>query len=199
MVIVYEYKNNVYVNLTNRCTNSCVFCNKKLLQQAVNVSLELTKEPTSKEIISELDKAKPKGEIVFCGVGEPLLRINTVLDVCRYAKERDIKTRLNTNGQAYLIHPERNVALELKEAGLDSIFISLNALDRNEYEKKCRPSFYMKKKYNVQKQVMKFAKDCKKNKLKTTLTFVDCKLNKEACQKLAQKLNVKSKIRPLLE
>lgn len=198
MVTIYEYKNNTYINLTNRCTNKCVFCDKKRLQKVVNAPLELEEEPTAEDIVFELEKIKPKGEIVFCGVGEPLLKINTILEICRHAKEKGLKTRLNTNGQAALIHPDRNVALELKEAGLESVSVSLNATGREEYYKKCRPLSYMKKKYNIYKQVMNFAKACKKNKIKTTLTFVDYKLNKEGCQNLAQKLGLKFKVRPCL-
>ena len=50
-----------------------------------------------------------------------------VLAVTRWLKSRNIRVRLDTNGQAALINPERDVVSELKTAGIDSISVSLNA------------------------------------------------------------------------
>ncbi len=198
--LIYPYKNNLYINLTNRCTNNCIFCNKELLQKVVSKNLILKKEPTAEEVINCIKKYKGKyNEVVFCGIGEPLLRLNTLLKICEYLKKRNKKIRVNTNGQAKLIHPGRDVAYELKKSGVRSVRISLNALDNKEYIKRCRPNVHKKNKYNIFKKIIEFAKECKKNKIRTTLTFVGDDLNRELCRKLAKRLKLNCKIRKELK
>jgi TatD DNase family protein len=48
---------------------------------------------------------------------------------------------VNTNGHGYLLNRGRDVAAELKAAGIDKISVSLNAGDRQTYMEICKPTF----------------------------------------------------------
>ncbi len=139
--ICYEAYKNLYINLTNRCSADCTFCIRNFADGVHGYNLKLSKEPSTQEVIEALEKtdlSKYK-EIVFTGLGEPTLRFDVVLAVTRWLKSQNIKVRLDTNGQAALINPGKDVILELKEAGIDSISVSLNAESEEKYNKLCRP------------------------------------------------------------
>ncbi len=139
--IVYQIDDKLYINLTNKCSNSCVFCVRNIKKEYENYSLWLQKEPTADEIIAELDKNLTENiaEVVFCGYGEPLYRLDVVIDVAGYLKSRGIKTRINTNGQASLIVGE-GVATRLKGL-IDTVNVSLNATDPKKYQEICKSIF----------------------------------------------------------
>lgn len=130
--IVYFFKNNLYINLTNRCLVKCSYCIKyKWNYNFYEYNFKLNKEPTYKEIIHKLTlklKEYPKvKEIVFCGYGEPLIRWKEVIRISKWIKNNypHIKIRINTTGLAdgYF---KKNIYKEL--AGIiDTISISLNA------------------------------------------------------------------------
>lgn len=60
---------------------------------------ELEREPSVEEVkneFSKFDMNKYK-EVVFCGFGEPTERLDDVLEVCRFIKDKYNKTiRINT-------------------------------------------------------------------------------------------------------
>ncbi|MGM0771218.1 MAG: TatD family nuclease-associated radical SAM protein, partial [Halobacteriota archaeon] len=80
-------------------------------------------------------------EVVFTGFGEATLRFDVLLEITRWLRERGVRTRLDTNGHAQLLYPERDVVAELKEAGLDELSVSLNAESEKKYNEICRPAF----------------------------------------------------------
>ncbi len=151
MTWTYEIGNGkLYINVTNRCTNNCAFCNRSKGEFTFRgFNLKLDREPTAEEIITEIknhDLSKYKG-LVFCGFGEPLLRINTVEKICREIKDKnvDLNVRINTNGLANWYHGE-NVLRHLKGV-VDEMNISLNADNPESYDSVCSPdggkeSFY---------------------------------------------------------
>ena len=49
--------------------------------------------------------------------------------------------RLDTNGRAARMYPGRDVVTELKTAGLDAVFVSLNAESEEKYNQLCKPVF----------------------------------------------------------
>ena len=78
-------------------------------------SLWLKREPTVDEVKELLKEWDLSGytELVFCGYGEPMERLDNVLDLCRYIKgTTNLKTRINTNGLSDLLHG-RETASEL--------------------------------------------------------------------------------------
>lgn len=138
--IAYKIRNSLYLNITNRCTNSCIFCKKRKDFFVKGHFLKLPGEPSVSEILESVDDAAQYDEIVFCGYGEPTLRLADMTEVARELKERGAKKiRLNTDGLANLIHG-RNILPEI--AGLvDALSVSLNAPDAETYASLCPNPF----------------------------------------------------------
>ncbi|MFO7832103.1 MAG: TatD family nuclease-associated radical SAM protein [Desulfuromonadaceae bacterium] len=137
--IAYRIRNSLYLNITNRCTNSCTFCTKFQDFKVKGHQLRLEHEPDVQEIIDAIGDPQAYEEVVFCGYGEPLLRLDCVIEVARWLKQHGVKVRINTDGQANLVHG-RNVLPEL-EGLVDSISVSLNASSAEEYQRLCRSKF----------------------------------------------------------
>ena len=195
--IYYEAYKNLYINLTNRCSADCVFCIRNFADGVYGYDLRLSREPTTEEILGALevlDLAKYR-EIVFTGLGEPTLRFDVVLAVTRWLKNRNIRVRIDTNGQAALINPGRDVISELKTAGIDSVSVSLNAESEEKYDKLCR-SIHK----NAYSAVLNFIKGARKAGIKTRVTVVNVsEIDLEKCKKLADELDSDFHIRSLSE
>ncbi len=195
--ICYEAYKNLYINLTNRCSADCIFCIRNFANGVHGYDLRLSKEPSLEEVIEALEKcdlSKYK-EIVFTGLGEPTIRFDVVLEVTRWLKSRDIRVRLDTNGHAALINPDKDVILELKNAGIDSISVSLNAESEEKYNKLCRPI-----NKNAYTAALDFVKAARKAGIKTRITVVNVsEIDMEKCRKLAEELDSEFHIRALSE
>ena len=169
--VVYWLGNSLYLNVTNRCSNSCYFCFRRFKKGIREFNLKLEKEPTTEEVIKELRKVinrKNWSELVFCGFGEPLERLDLVLEVTRWIKKHYWKTvRVDTNGQGYLLNRGRDVVRELKEAGVDKVSVSLNAHDKETYNQVCKPVFR-----DAYENVLEFIKKAKEEGLETEATAV---------------------------
>ena len=100
----------------------------------------LQKEPTFQEVIAAVEAEDEFDEIVFCGFGESLIRLDLVVCVARELKKRyGCRIRINTDGQANLVHG-RNIIPEL--VGLvDTLSVSLNAPDASTYTRLCNTPF----------------------------------------------------------
>ena len=135
--IVYRIRDSLYVNVTNQCTNLCDFCNRTFDPTVQGHYLGLESDPGENEILDAIGDRRP-AEVVFCGYGEPTLRLHVIKRVALEMKHRGVKRRLNTNGQGSLVHG-RDIVLEL--AGLiDVVSVSLNAADKESYNRICNPS-----------------------------------------------------------
>jgi cyclic pyranopterin phosphate synthase len=144
--IVYWLDNSLYLNITNQCSNNCWFCFRNYKQGVGNFNLKLTKEPQSDEVISELKMAfsiKRWNEVVFCGFGEPTSKLDVLLEVTKWLKTNfpAVPIRLDTNGQAYALNANRDVAEELKAAGINKVSVSLNGHNQEIYDENCKPMF----------------------------------------------------------
>lgn len=135
MSILYQYGSTYYINLTNRCPCKCVFCVRNSTDALGDAdTLWLSSEPSADDVMEELmsKDLSNTDEIVFCGYGEPTERLDVLLDVARRIRaDLGKEVRLDTNGLGNLING-RNIVPELSEV-LDSISISLNASDADEY------------------------------------------------------------------
>jgi len=195
--IYYEAHKNLYLNLTNRCSADCIFCIRNFADGVYGYNLRLSKEPSTEEIVKaleELDLSKYR-EIVFTGLGEPTLRFDVVLAVTRWLKSRNIRVRLDTNGHAALINPGKDVISELKNAGIDSISVSLNAESEEKYNKLCRPIHK-----NAYRAILEFVKEARKAGINTRVTVVSVsEIDLEKCKKLAEDLDSEFHIRVLSE
>jgi len=133
--VSYRIRNSLYLNITNRCTNACTFCAKREDYHVKGHYLKLPGEPTVEEILAEAGDPTRYDEIVFCGFGEPLLRIEDVKSIAKVLKAKGAKVRVNTDGLANLVHG-RNILPEL--SGLvDALSVSLNAPDAETYSRIC--------------------------------------------------------------
>lgn len=189
----------VYVNLTNRCPCACTFCLRQTKEMEEGHSLWLKKEPTVEEVIHEFQKYDLDDfkEVVFCGFGEPLERVEDVVQIAGILKHfrRDLPIRVNTNGLANLIH-QRDITPELK-GRIDTVSISLNAPDAKEYYELTRSRFGMKS-YQA---MLDFAASCRDYVPFVVLSVVDIigeeKIQK--CQQICDELGVQLRVRPFEE
>ncbi len=137
--IAYPIRDALYLNITNRCSNKCVFCAKFKDFTVKGHALKLEREPTAEEVIQAIGQPQDYREVVFCGYGEPLLRLDLIIKVATWLHEQGAKVRINTDGQANLVH-RRNILPEL--AGLiDAVSVSLNAADPTNYQRICQSEF----------------------------------------------------------
>jgi TatD DNase family protein len=188
--ITYPIRNSLYLNITNRCTAACTFCVRYHTDFVKGHNLRLREEPSAKELIKEIGDPKRYDEIVFCGYGEPLIRLDVVKAVAVEVKRLGGRVRIDTNGHANLIH-KRNILPEL--AGLvDMVSVSLNAQNAEVYEKLSQPKFGSA----TYEAVKEFIREAKKHIPEVTATVVSAPgVDIEACQKTADELGVRLRVR----
>lgn len=192
---VYTLDGNLYINLTNKCSNGCDFCVRNERTSYYGNYLWLKKgEPTADKVIAQAngfgDLTRFK-EVVFCGFGEPTYKMAEMLALCDFFHEKGLKTRLNTNGQGSLIN-KRDIVPEMK-GKIDFINISLNASCAEKYQKICRSQF----REAGFDGMIEFAKTCRRNGVACRFSIVDCigEEEVEACKRLAESVNVPLYIR----
>ena len=192
-IITYVVGNNLYLNITNRCTNRCAFCIREK-DGGIGHDLWLDEEPSTEEILAAIGTADGYDEVVFCGYGEPLIRLHEVVAVSAYLKSIGKKVRINTNGQADLFWG-RPVAQDLK-GFVDAISISLNEENAQNYQSLCISDFGEE----AFDAVLKFAASCVPVIPEVVLSVVDV-ISEEAiahCRKLAEDAGATFRVRHLL-
>lgn len=193
--ILYTYKDNVYLNITNKCPCACTFCirsQKNAIGSADNLWLE--HNPDFEEVKNAIDNFDFTGynEVIFCGYGEPTNAFDLLIKVAQYIRNKmNIKIRVNTNGLGSLIN-ERDISQELCQ-NVDAVSISLNCSNEEEYNKVVRPKFGIKS-YSA---MLDFASRCKKYTDDVMLSVVDVIGEEEIakCQKIADDLDIKLRVR----
>ena len=197
MTITYPVHNGIYVNMTNRCPCACTFCLRKQSDHVYGSdSLWLEREPTVEEVCESIDKwdLSKYSEIVFCGYGEPTMRLDDLLKVAAYIKSKsNIPLRINTNGLADLIAGEK-VAHKL-EGLIDSVSVSLNATNKEDYFKLVRPKFGIDS-YDA---MLSFTKECTKyvpNVIMTVVDEVTSKEEQEKSREICESIGAKLRVRP---
>ena len=197
MTITYPVYNGIYVNMTNRCPCACTFCLRKQSDHVYGSdSLWLEREPTVEEVCESIDKwdLSKYSEIVFCGYGEPTMRLDDLLKVAAYIKSKsNISVRINTNGLGDLIAGEK-VAHKLQGL-IDTVSVSLNATNKEDYFKLVRPKFGIDS-YDA---MLSFTKDCTKyvpNVIMTVVDEVTSKEEQENSRKICESIGAKLRVRP---
>ena len=192
--LVYSINNEsnpstVYINLTNACTNSCIFCLRSQKDDVCGHEMWHDDNYTLEDIIEQfqsyIDSVK---EVVFCGYGEPFLRKDMMKSFCEYLRKNYpyIKIRVNTNGHANAIY-KTNVAEEFKGL-IDSVSISLNSDNEKEYIDICKPK--IEKAYDSMKD---FARSCKQVGMEVTMSIVTGfdnihNINANECERIAKSI-----------
>ena len=184
--IAYRIRDSLYLNLTNRCSNACTFCAKFKEFVVKGHALKLDHEPDFTEVIRAIGDPTRYKEVVFCGYGEPLLRLDLVKQVAAWLHERGVKVRINSDGQANLVHG-RDILPEL--AGLvDTLSVSLNAADGEIYQRICRSPFG-KEAYEGVKDFLRRAPAHIPEVIATVVTLPG--IDVAACRAVAKELGVK--------
>lgn len=185
-VIHYDLHGSRYLNVTSRCTLRCAFCPKFNGSWTVsNYDLRLHEEPDADQLIAAAGDPSAFHEIVFCGLGEPTLRLYTVLEVGAELRQRGARVRLNTDGLANLVHG-RDVTPDFEDS-IDAISISLNAQNEDIYNRHCRPP-----KPGAYQAMLDFAARAREFVPSVTLTAIDglAGVDIPACRAIAERLGV---------
>ena len=199
MTIVYQFKGSLYINLTNRCPNACVFCAKsKGSKMFYGYNLDLgSKEPTAKEVLAEIDKQISAGftpkEIIFCGYGEPTMALPVLLEAAKQIKAKyPYSLRLNTLGLGSLVWG-RDITKDLAPY-IDKINISLNATDNETWLKIVRPApKYAEKSFEA---MQNFVRQAAKNIKEVAVSVVSNQgIDTEKAKNLAESLGAKFFVR----
>lgn len=189
--IAYKIRDNLYLNITNRCTNRCSFCVRFHTDYVKGHNLRLSYEPTEEELKDAIGDPSQYREVVFCGYGEPFLRLDLVKNVARWIKQNKGIVRINTNGHGNLIN-KRNILPELRGI-VDRISISLDAHDEKTYNRICKPVFK-----NAFREVIEFIKEAKKYIPDVQATVVELEdIKIEKCRAIAEEIGIKLRIRKL--
>ena len=182
--VSYQIRNSLYLNLTTRCTADCSFCSRLTRPVVQGYNLKLDREPTAEEVWNSIDDCKKYDEIVFCGYGEPTLRLDTIKKVSKKIKEAGGKVRLNTNGHGNVIN-KRNILPELKGL-IDSISISLNADTAEGYDRIVRPLPGIRN--GIYDRVKEFIEESKKYIPETQATIVTHQegVDEDKCEEISK-------------
>jgi cyclic pyranopterin phosphate synthase len=130
------------ISLTDICNAKCAFCHNEGQRKRNDDSISLQKYSEIAKLFAPYFITPLY--VVFTG-GEPLLSDN-LCEVIKVFKSCNYKVGLTTNG----ISLDENKQKLLLEAGLDTIHISLNSLDREKYR-----DFYKVDKFFVVKDNLK--------------------------------------------
>ena len=213
-----EHPETVYINLTNACTNSCIFCLRNQKDDVCGAEMWHDDEYQFEDIVNQFQKFLTPANgltphpnpllkereysvknVVFCGYGEPFLRREMMKEFCKYLRKNhpEIKIRVNTNGHANAIY-RTNVAEEFKEL-IDSVSISLNASNEDEYDQICKPKIK-----NAYEEVKKFIKACVAAGIDVSTSVVTGldkihHIDAEKCEKIATELGAKFRNREFIE
>jgi TatD DNase family protein len=188
--IAYPIRDSLYLNITNQCSNACEFCVRNQTDFVKGHNLRLDHEPSYQEVIDSLENLNRYREVVFCGYGEPTMRLDLLKSVARHLKTLGVTVRLNTNGQGNLIH-KRNIVPELTGL-IDVASISLNVDTSEKYHRLCKPRFAR----DAFKQVIAFARECKSLLPHTVITVLDMpEVDLNRCREIVGELGAELRIR----
>ena len=203
-ILVYLLDGKIYINLTNRCTNDCIFCLRKDKDDVVGQTLWLDDEnSTADDVIKQFELKRnelltthnlPFKEVIFCGYGEPMLKFDVMKQVSKYIKDKypETKIRVNTNGHANYVY-KKNVVPECKGL-IDEFSVSLNGSTKEEYDELSQPKFD-----EAYDEMKKFIKACSDEGISVVASVVEGykgrHLDLEKCEEIAKSLGAKFRVR----
>lgn len=190
----YTIDDRLYINLTDRCSLDCVFCPKT--QGCFNLhqyDLHLDRLPKLDELLSVMPSLSDFSEVIFCGFGEPTLRLNILLQLAQHIKQQsDVFIRLNTDGLGSLVN-KRNIVPELSQC-IDAVSVSMNAQNEIIYAQHCRPAIE-----GSYVAMLDFLKQAKQSTLQVTATAINGLegVDVDACHILSNQIGIKFRAREL--
>ena len=198
--LVYLLDEKIYINLTNRCTNDCIFCLRKDKDDVCGQQLWLDDEnSTSADVIKQFEEIHASNkwkanEVIFCGYGEPMLKFEVLKEVAKYIKDKypNTKIRVNTNGHANYVY-KKNVVPEVQGL-VDEFSVSLNSNTKEEYDELSQPKFD-----EAYSEVKNFISACADAKISVVASVVEGykgkHLDLESCEKIAKDLGATFRVR----
>ena len=203
-ILVYLLDGKIYINLTNRCTNDCIFCLRKDKDDVVGQTLWLDNENSNADdVIKQFELKRnelltthnlPFKEVIFCGYGEPMLKFDVMKQVAKYIKDKypETKIRVNTNGHANYVY-KKNVVPECKGL-IDEFSVSLNGSTKEEYDELSQPKFD-----EAYDEMKNFIKACSDEGISIVASVVEGykgrHLDLEKCEEIAKSLGAKFRVR----
>lgn len=204
MTLTYEVGDNLYINVTNRCPCSCTFCIRKNDDGAYGSDpLWLEHEPSMEEMLKNLESRDLSRyrEIVFCGYGEPFMRLTFCCELAAHIRRvhPGAVLRVNTNGLCEIYNPEESFAggtsaAQKAAAAFDKISVSLNAGSGDVYNRVTHPSGDKGRAYGA---MLSFAQNCKNYGAEVMFTAVDVITPEEieAARKMADSVGIPMEVR----
>lgn len=194
---VYKFGENLYINLTNRCNNSCRFCIRHNMDGIDGNHLWMDREASAEEIIELIAKYKTDEyrDVVFCGYGESTYRMEELKKIAKYVHSIGKKNRLDTNGLGSKLNG-RDIVPEL--VGLiDKVSISLNQCTAEKYDEVSR-SQYGTEAYKI---MLDFTDECVESGIETLMTVVDVipKEDIDKCREIAAKHGAAFRVREYIK
>ena len=185
-VLAYTIGNKRYLNITDRCTLHCTFCPKYCTTPRVHeFDLSLPQRPETSDIIHALGEPSDYREVVFCGFGEPTLRLKPLLEIATHIKQCNGRVRINTDGLANLVH-KRNVLPQLAGC-VDTLSVSMNAQSEALYQQHCQPA--LAGSFQAMLDFLQQAPDYIESVTATAIDGLEG-VNIHACRELAEQRNV---------
>lgn len=189
-VFTYRLRNSLYVNLTIRCNANCVFCDRTGEAAVAGHNLGITREPSAREVLDEIGDPRRWDEVVFCGYGEPTIRLDVLKEIASAVKAHGGTTRLNTDGHGSLIN-HRDIVPEL--VGLiDAVSVSLNSADPEQYGRLMQldhERFFP--------AMLAFARSAVRHLPRVSMTVVDLpEVDREQARRLAEEIGARFVLRP---
>lgn len=190
----YSVEDRLYINLTDRCSLDCAFCPKTHdIFRVHQYDLRLQHLPVLDELLSAMPDLSVYREVIFCGFGEPTLRLKVLLQLAHSIKQNeDITIRLNTDGLGSLVN-KRNIVPELAEC-IDAVSVSMNAQDEAIYVHHCRPTIAGS--YVAMLAFLQEARQHIPEVMATAINGLEG-VDIEACKLLAKQLGVRFRAREL--
>ena len=152
----------------------------------------MDQRPSVAEIIKSIGNPSDYPEIIFCGFGEPTMRLKTLIEVAKFIKSKGVPVRVNTDGLVNLVH-KRNVLPELGEC-VDAISVSMNAQNSTIYTRHCQPA--LPNSYESMLDFLKLAPHYIDDVTATALDGLEG-VDINACEQLATQCGVKFRKRML--
>lgn len=197
------------LNITNKCPNSCLFCIRNTDAGWGVSNLYLDKDPSFSEIIKIFDKESSRSlrrgvkvkKIKICGYGEPLVRYDILLPLIKHLNRTypNAKIQIATTGWPFFKFGsgKKTDLKKLKESGASDIFLSLNALDKFSYEKIVKPGINNVN-HNAFDDAIRFGELARSVGLNVTLGFIRLgDVTKMKARAFADSYNMKFKLREL--
>lgn len=137
-------KRRVGIGVNAPCTCFCRFCERNQELGADLEIIDLPREELIERLGEMVDGKEEQAEFVITGgiVGEPLLKgVDYLVEVVGNISSEfpQAEVRLNTTGNIFGYAQSLDVIRQFKDAGLDSMAISLNACTEEDYNDLCRP------------------------------------------------------------